>query len=153
MLRKDREIKGFHNIIDIMERSQTLRLAMVGNTYPYIVPLSYGYDVQNENCTLYVHGAKIGEKHTLIEKNNKVCIEMDLFHGYHAKEKQVTTLYESVIGFGEIIRIEGEEAIHGLACLMKHCGYEPIDVDEQILSMIKVYKIVLHEISGKANLL
>lgn len=152
MRRADREIKDFNEIVDVIARCDTLRLGLHGETYPYVVPLSFGYECVDNTLNIYVHGAKLGKKQECIEQNKRVCVEMDIFHGYQANGPKVTTLYESVIGYGEIKLVEQEEAMKGLQLLMQHCGYEEVALDERVLPVLHVYKIVLQEIQGKRNL-
>lgn len=39
---KNREINNFNEIVDVLERCNTLRIAFRGDEYPYIVPVSFG---------------------------------------------------------------------------------------------------------------
>ncbi|MCI5856926.1 MAG: hypothetical protein MR016_06115 [Agathobacter sp.] len=49
MRRKDREITSTEEIINILQRSNTIRIAMNGDKYPYVVPVSFGMKVADEN--------------------------------------------------------------------------------------------------------
>ncbi len=62
MLRKDREITNEAEMIDILRRCDTLRVAFLDDEYPYIVPVSFGMEVDGENIVLYFHGLREARK-------------------------------------------------------------------------------------------
>lgn len=77
-----------------------MRLAMVDNDRPYVVPLNYGYTYENGTLTLYFHCAAEGRKIDILKTNSDVCFEMD---GEHKLiEGKIDCAYgysfESVIG-------------------------------------------------------
>ena len=49
MRRKDREITDFDEMIKIIEKCDTCRLALNDGEYPYIVPLNFGHEVKDGN--------------------------------------------------------------------------------------------------------
>lgn len=150
MRRSDREITGFNEIIDVLRRADTIRLGLHNDPYPYVVPLSFGFEAAEHKITLYFHGAKEGLKHDLIARNPHVCVEADIFHRYaDVPPDNVTTEYESFIGFGIAERAEGDEAARGIDLLLAHCGYAGFEYDRAALGFIAVYKIVLDSFSGK----
>ena len=59
---KDREITDLTKITDTLRRADTIRLGLYNGPYPYVVPLSFGFEADNGNITLYFHGAKEGLK-------------------------------------------------------------------------------------------
>jgi len=141
------------DIIDILRRADTIRLGLHGEPYPYVVPLSFGLEENDGGIALYFHGAKAGLKHELIAKNPHVCVEADIFHRYaETPTGGVTTVYESVIGFGTAARVDGEEAAKGLNLLLARCGCENYGFDRAALETTWVYKIALTSVTGKRNL-
>lgn len=153
MRKSDREIKNFEEIIDVLNRCDTIRIGLFGGEYPYIVPLSFGYDVQDGKVVIYVHGAKEGLKHDLIAQNPKACIEADILHRYEAVGQSVTCIYESIIGFGTVEKAQDGEAIKGLDLLLTHCGYDGFIYDHAVTNVTTVYKIALDSITGKRRTL
>lgn len=152
MRRTDLEITSFDEIIDILDRCETVRLGLYGDPYPYIVPLSFGYEIRDGRVSIFVHGAKEGLKHDLISMNNKVCLEADIFHRYASTGHGVTTEYESIIGFGLIEKAGHEDSVRGLDLLMNHCGAEGFSARQCVsLGITTVYKITLERITGKIN--
>ena len=149
MRKKDREIKQFDDIIDVLNRCDTIRLGISGEKYPYVVPLSFGFETKNNKIILYIHGAQEGKKHDLIAQNNKVCVEADIFHRYAKTEQSVTTVYESIIGFGTAEKVYGDEMVKGLRLLLAHCGFEGFSFDQSVTKILTVYKITLDSVTGK----
>ena len=149
MRRSDREVTNPAELADILRRANTIRLALHDEPYPYVVPLSYGFEVVDRTFLLYFHGAKQGRKHELIAKNPRVCVEADIMHRYAETPQGITTVYESVIGAGTARRVEGAAAAKGLELLLVHCGYENYAYDRADLDMTWVYQIALESITGK----
>lgn len=150
MRKAEREIKNFDDIIDVLNRCETVRIGFSGNEYPYVVPLSFGYEITGGNVVIYVHGAKEGLKHDLIAKNNRVCVEADIFHRYISTGHGVTTEYESIIGFGVARKADHDDSVKGLDLLMKHCRVEGYSAAQCVaLGITAVYKIMLDSITGK----
>ena len=57
MRRKDREITDIKDIKNIIDRCDICRIALNDDGYPYILPLNFGVDAENESLTLYFHSA------------------------------------------------------------------------------------------------
>lgn len=152
MRRTDREVKYFGEIVDILSRCNTIRLGLNGADFPYVVPLSFGFEVESGGINIYFHGAKEGLKHDLIAKDNKVCIEADIFHKYTElpKTNTATTEYESFIGFGRAVIVYGKDALRGLDLICEHTGFKGFNYGgEQVLNVTRVYKVEIEKFSGK----
>jgi len=153
MRRNDREVTDFTEITDILHRADIIRLGLHDEPYPYVVPLSFGFEASEGKITLYFHGATEGLKHDLMQKNPLVCVEADILHRNISVGRHVTAEYESFIGFGRAKRVMGEEAVWGLDLLLAHCGYEGFDYDRAVLDVTWVYKIELDSFTGKRRFL
>ena len=154
MRRKDREVLDRTEIFDMLNRCDTIRLAVQGEPYPYVVPLSFGAEMQGDDPVVYFHCARQGLKVDLIRKNPHVCVEGDIFYKTEKTDHGITTRYESVIGFGECCFLsDPEEIIRALRVLTEHYGYVDYSLEDcRSLQYIHVGKIVLKEITGKRNL-
>jgi len=152
MRRTDREIKSYEEILDVLNRADTIRLGIHDSPFPYVVPLSFGFEDCDGQVCIYIHGAAEGLKHTLLDKNSNVCVEASIFHKYVETKMGLTTRYESVIGFGTAEVICGDEAIKGLDLICSHCGYHGYTYDTSGLSRMRMYKITLSSITGKRQL-
>jgi len=149
MRRSDREITDFKEIIDVLQRADTLRLGLSGGPYPYVVPLSYGFETDGDKIFLYFHGAAEGLKHTLIAQNPRVCAEADIFHGYRETPGSVTAEYESFIGFGTAKIVTGDEAAYGMDLMLEHCGFHGFPYDRESLNHTRIYRVALDSYTGK----
>ena len=153
MRRADREVKDMAEIFDILNRCDTIRIAMQGERYPYAVPVSFGAELQDGKAVVYFHCAREGLKIDLMKANPHVCVEGDIFIKTEPTDHGITTRYESVIGFGECRLLEDtDEIIHALKILTEHYGYYEYDLANcRALQYTHVGKIVLNEITGKRN--
>lgn len=150
MRRNDREITDLDEIIDVLRRADTIRLGLHDEPYPYVVPLSFGFEASDGKITLYFHGAAAGLKHDLIAQNPHVCVESDILHRYaEVPPSNVTAEYESFIGFGKAERVAGDEAVKGLDFLLTHCGYDGFEYNADALDITAVYRITLDSFTGK----
>ena len=154
MRRKDREITDKTEILDILRRCDTIRIAMYGDQHPYVIPASFGFEVINEQPVIYFHCARQGRKMDLLKKNGSVCIEGDIFIQVEKTAHGITARYESIIGFGTCSFLEDwDEMIHGLKLLTEHYGYYDYPLDRCAgMDHLYVGKITVEEITGKRNL-
>lgn len=152
MRKKQREITDIDAVLNVLDQCQTIRLGLTGDRFPYVVPLSFGWERVGEKIFVYFHCAKEGKKIDLIAKNNAVCLEADVLNGYVRTEKSVTADYKSVVAFGYAERVCGAEAVHGIELLLAHCGVEGYSAKDCVLTdIVAVYKITVEEITGKSR--
>ena len=79
MRRKDREVTDKNQIEEILKQCKTCHVAMVDNEKPYVVPLSYGYQIlEDGTLELVFHSAKDGKKINILKKNPNVCFEISM---------------------------------------------------------------------------
>ncbi len=150
MNRKDREVTDFNEIISIIDSCDTLRLGINNGEYPYVVPFSFGYEVQDNQIIFYTHCAKRGLKLDLIAENPKVCVETDAMNGYVETARGVTTDYRSFIGFGTAEIADYDDTVKGLDLLMKHCNVEGYSAEECAkLGITTVIKITVDRYTAK----
>lgn len=154
MRRKEREVTDFAEIVDILKRCDTVRIGMKGGEYPYLVPVSFGFEVEDGKIIIYGHGAPAGLKNDYLAADSKVCIEGDIFYRIEKTAHGITTRYESVIGFGKYESLEkDEDKIKGLRAVLERYGYMDYPLDDcRGLKMANVFKIVVDSITGKRNL-
>ncbi len=154
MRRKDREVENLDKIYDILKRCDTIKIAMHGDKYPYIVPVSFASEIVDGKVIIYFHCAKKGTKIDLINKNPHVCVEGEIFIKIETTEHGITARYESIVGFGDCSFVsDTKEIIHGMKLLTSRYGYEEYPLERcSGLNHLYVGKIVLDEIYGKKNL-
>ena len=57
MRRKDREITDIRKAEEIVAFSRIMHLGLYDVDYPYVVPLHYGYRIENGRFIFYIHCA------------------------------------------------------------------------------------------------
>lgn len=151
MRRKDREVKGFEDIIKIMEKCDVCRIALNNDGYPYILPLNFGLKVEGEKVELYFHGANEGTKYDLIKKDNRASFEMECEQELFTEEEigNCTMSYESVIGQGHIELLTEEEKYEALMILMRHYHKEDFPFNKAVMPATRVFKLVVENMTGK----
>lgn len=154
MRRKDREITEPAGVLEVLRRCETLRVAMVSEGWPYVVPVSFAVEeAAPGRVAVYFHSAAVGRKVEALAQNARVCIEGDIFYKNEQVPMGITARYESVIGFGIATRVEGGEKLDGLRLLVARYGYADYPVDTcHGLSHTIVYKVELNSLTGKRNL-
>lgn len=155
MRRKDRQINDIDKIEQIISNSQILRLGLYDDGYPYIVPLHFGYEINDSKIVFYMHSAKEGHKLDLIKNNSTACIELDnnikIVSGGEVPCKYSST-FASVIAWGKVeILNDEEDKIHGLKVLMKHQTGRDFDIDVKMAQTVNVLRFLTDEFSAKAN--
>lgn len=150
MRKADREITDSGKILSFIDGCSTIRVGMFDEKYPYIVPLSFGWEQKDGITVLYFHCAKEGKKIDLLTNNGCVCVEADDFGGYVKTAHGVTSDYQSVIAFGRAEEVSGLEAVHGLRLLLEHCGIEGYDPEKcMAMGIVSVYKITVEQMTCK----
>ena len=155
MRRKDREVKDFSKVIEILQSCDCCRLGFVDGDEAYIVPMNFGYDINGEEITLYFHCAKEGRKIDLLPKQSKVTFEMDTKHEMTGGEKgcDFSYLYQSIMGTGTLEAVSEErERIHGLQRIMYHyTNKEDWEFDESLVKITTVLKYKVKNLSCKEH--
>ncbi len=150
MKKSEREITNFDDIVAVLDSCDTVNLGINGEKYPYVVPVSFGYEVVEGKIVIYIHGAMEGLKNELIAKDPNVCVEAHVMRGYVNKGFQTSVDYESIIGFGTAEIANDEEAARGVGLLMAHCGQPDFDGTLCIrMGTTRVFKITLESVTGK----
>ena len=149
-----REIKDFDNVLDVLGRCLTGHLGLVDDQGPYVVPISFGFEVVDGQVVIWCHGAIAGRKINAIRAGGRVCFEVDWLNQIVKDVPEacdMTALYESVIGFGRPqVVADPVEARRGAGIIVDR--YDPgasARLPEKLRPNVAVFKIVLDEISGK----
>ena len=142
MNRKDREIKSFKEIEEILNKANVLRIALCEDNIPYIVPLNFGY---KDKC-IYLHCANKGKKIDILNKNNNVAFEVDIDTELVSSEIacDCSMKYKSVIGFGKAYFISySKEKKQALNVIMSHYlngsfEYSPGEIDKTCIIRVEI---------------
>ena len=150
--RREREVTDINEIIGILDRAKIVHVGMIDGDTPYVVPMNYGYTLENGKLTLYLHSAKQGRKLDILRANPKVFIELDTdivpFEGTIACNYGIC--YSSVMGTGVAEIIEDPEGKkEALAILMKTQTQKDFVFDDRMVSVVTAIKIHLDEFTAK----
>jgi len=119
VLKREKAMTDRHEMLDVITRSTVCRLGLVDGNEPYIVPLCFGY----LDDVLYFHAGERGRKLSVIERNDRVCVEFDVDTAVVAGDEPCswTMRYRSVVGFGRASLVTGyDEKQRALAVIMDH---------------------------------
>lgn len=144
MRRRDREVTDPEEIKYILDHGMTLHLGLVEDGMPYVVPLNYGYTMEDGKLTFYVHGAPEGRKLDVIRKNSVCCaqIDCDIIPFAGPKPCQYGVGYYSLMGFGNAYVVEDvEEKMKALTILMKTQSGKDFTFNEGLVSVVSVMRI------------
>lgn len=150
-----KEIKDREVIRGLLSKSRVGRLGTLGRDgYPRIKPLNF---VSLEE-KVYFHSAREGEKMEDIQRDNRVCFEVDLplaFVKSTGNPCQADYLYQSIMikGRAQIVDVR-DERLAALKGLMEK--YQPEGdygaFSEDKLALTAVVRIDIEEITGKEDL-
>jgi len=150
--RREREVTDIDEIITILDRAKIVHVGMIDGDMPYVVPMNYGYTMEEGKLTLYLHGATVGRKLDIIRVNPRVFVEIDTdivpFEGKAAC--QYGTTYSSVMGEGVAELVEDAEGkMEGLRILMKTQTGREFEFSEKMVMGVTVIKINVSEFTAK----
>ena len=151
MRRKDREITDFNEMLEIMKKCDICRIALNDEEFPYIVPLNFGLDIQEDKVLLYFHSAMKGKKLDLITKDNRAAFEMDCDHNFILYEERMscTMGYASITGHGIIEFVPKEDKYEALKILMRHYHAEDFKFNTDMIKVTTVLKMTVTDMVGK----
>ena len=152
MRRADKAITDADELHRILDDALVLRLGLVDDGRPYVVPLNFG----REGDTLYLHCAAEGRKLRCLRAQPQVCVEVDRLIRVTTGPSACgawTSHYESVIGFGTATVVDDEEERRrGLQAIMaKYSGRRDWEFAPQTLAKTTVVRVALSSLSGKRS--
>ena len=152
LTRREREVLDADTIKMILDKSKVVHVGMTDGDEPYVVPMNYGYTLDDGELTIYLHGAKRGKKLDIIRKNPKVFVEMECdiqpFEGDVACRYGIS--YLSLMGKGMAHIVEDvEEKQKALSILMKTQTEKDFTFDEKMVSIVSVIKIDISQYTAK----
>ncbi len=152
LTRREQEITDMNEIIHILDESKIAHIGLVDGDEPYVVPMNYGYVMENGKLTIYLHGAKRGRKLDLIRANPKVFFEAECdlvpFEGDVACRYGIA--YSSIMGKGTAEIIEDvEEKKLALSVLMKTQTGKDFEFEDKLTTIVSIIKINVSQYTAK----
>ena len=136
----------------ILDTAKVLHLGLSVNDEPYVVPMNYGYTMEEGELVLYLHSAMRGKKLDMIRANPNVFFSLEC--GLTPFEGQVACqyglAYSSVMGRGTARIVEDvEEKKQAMSILMKTQTGKDFTFEDRLVSIVAVIRIDVAEYTAK----
>ncbi len=156
MRRKDCEITDFQEMLEIVKKSDALRIGMVDEDgYAYIVPVNFGYELQDGNLKFYFHSALEGKKVDILRHSQNVAFELDTSHALQESEiiYDHTYHYESIMGLASVTFVEEPaEKYRVLQLLMEnYTGKEDWELPQSLVDHVHAICLSVESWSAKRH--
>ena len=77
MTKRERQVTDENQIRHILDTAKVLHLGLAVDNEPYVVPMNYGYTMEEGKLVLYLHSALQGKKIDMMRANPSVFFELD----------------------------------------------------------------------------
>lgn len=157
MRRAGREVRDLEELRAIVERAQVLRVGSLDEEGPFIVPVSFGYELGEKDgapaWTFWLHSAGEGRKADAWRARPEVALELDVPAGVITGDFACAYSYafESVMATGVAREVaDPAEKTHGLGLIMAHMAPgAPVSFSEEAVGRVSVWRIDVHRLTGK----
>ena len=129
----------------LLRRNGLAVLAFDGGTYPYPIPVGFGYDTGQERLVVQLEGGPDSDKKKRLEHDPNVGLTV-------YEEVEPGTCWQSVVLRGELVEISYQEAESAFAALALNTQGAPNPVLWNGLSgssNVTPYELRIHERSGR----
>ena len=136
----------------ILDSGKVLHLGLSVNDEPYVVPMNYGYTMEDGKLVIYLHSAVKGKKLEMVQANPRVCFNIDCdrmpFEG--RVPCQYGMVYSSILGRGTAALVEDpEDKMEAMSILMKTQTGKDFTFNERLVSIVTVIRIDVTEYTAK----
>ena len=152
MTKRERQVTDPRQILEILDKGKVLHLGLCSGDEPYVVPMNYGYSMEDGKLTLYLHSAVKGRKLDILRANSRVffCIDCDRMPFNGDKPCQYGLVYSSVMGRGTATIVEDvEEKKQAMTLLMKTQTGKDFTFEDRLVSIVSVIRIDVAEYTAK----
>ena len=153
--KRETQIVDENQIIHILDTAKVLNLGLAVDNMPYVVPMNYGYTLEDGKLVFYLHSAVKGNKLDMIRSSPNEYLSMDGAHKRFEGEKpcQYGVVYSSVMGKGTAALVEDvEEKKKAMSILMKTQTGKDFSFDDRLVSIVSVIRIDASEYKAKVRL-
>ena len=152
LTKRERQVTDLEQIRHILDTGKVLHLGLSVNDEPYVVPMNYGYTMEEGRLTLYLHSAVQGRKLDMMRANPKVFfdIDCDLIPFEGRVPCQYGLVYSSIMGRGTATMVEDvEEKKQAMTLLMKTQTGKDFTFEDRLVSIVAVVRIDVAEYTAK----
>ena len=152
LTKRENKVTDHQQILRILDTAKILHLGLAVNNEPYVVPMNYGYTMEEGKLTLYLHSALQGRKLDMMRSNPNVFFSIDCdrmpFEG--RVPCQYGLVYSSIMGRGTATIVEGvEEKKQAMTVLMKTQTGKDFTFEDRLVSIVAVIRIDVEEFTAK----
>jgi len=155
MRRKDRQETDLGQIAEVIGRCGVIRLGLSAPEGAYIVPMNFGWEMEDDHPMFYMHAALEGRKLDLIAASGRAGFEMDCSHRLVTGSEacDYSFRYECVIGTGaaELVTDPAEKA-RALAVIVAHQAGRELPVPPEAAAGVAIIRLSADEFSCKRRL-
>ena len=154
MRRADKEVKDLEQLEEILRACTAVRIGTRDERGMFIVPMSYGYTLEGEELTLFVHSAPEGRKVSAFRSGGEAAFEMDCGHQLMTAEQacSYSCAYRSIMGSGTIRELtEPQEKYEALNAIMRHMTGRNWEMPEPAVARVSVFAIRAERWTGKRS--
>lgn len=156
MTRREKQVTDEASILHILDTAQVVHLGLAVDNEPYVVPMNYGYVMENGELTLYIHSSCKGKKWEMLRKNPNVFFEMECdlqpFAGDVACRYGMA--YASLMGRGKAEFVEDvAEKQLALSAIMKAQTGKDFTFEPKMTTIVTIVKIKALEFTAKRRYL
>ena len=154
MRRADKEVKDLDQLEEILRACTAVRIGVRDERGMFIVPMSYGYALEGEKLTLFVHSAPEGRKVSAFRAGGEAAFEMDCGHALRPADTACghSYTYRSIMGSGTIREHPAlEEKRTALNAIMVHMIGLEWKLPEEQVGWTAVFALRAAEWTGKSN--
>ena len=152
MTKRERQVTDPQQIRHILDTARVLHLGLAVDNEPYVVPLNYGYIMEEDKLVIYLHSAQRGKKLDMLRANPNVFFEMDCDRmPFESKLPcQYGMVYSSIMGRGMATIVEDvEEKKRAMSILMKTQTGKDFEFNDRLVSMVAVVRLDVSEYTAK----
>ncbi|WP_228478316.1 pyridoxamine 5'-phosphate oxidase family protein [Thermophilibacter immobilis] len=158
--RAKRAVTDLSELRSIVERAQVLRVGSCDAEGPFIVPMSFGFEVSEGKgdatavrWTFWLHSASTGRKADAWTAAPEVALELDVPAGVIEGDFSClySYAYESIMATGRISPVDDHaEKIHGLELLMAHMAPDAsVSFFREAINHVAIWRVDVDYLTGK----
>ena len=152
MTKREFQITDEQQIRRILDTAKVLRLGLAVDGEPYVVPMNYGYTLEEGKLSFYLHSAVQGKKLDMLRANPRVFVELDCDQvPFEVRVAcQYGLSYYSIMGRGRAVLVEDpQEKMEAMSILMKTQTGKDFAFNERLVSIVAVIRVEVSEYTAK----
>jgi len=153
MYNTGKPINHFYDIAQTLNACDTLHVALNDESFPFVMPLMFGFEIVEEEVVLYFYIHKEAHAHELIKKDPHAALETEILYNYFDVPREyVSCAYGQITGHGVIEAVKESDYDYGMDLILTHCGYEGFLYNPALYDEIIMYKVKVEDLEGRINI-